>query len=220
MLGLRHKMHLLLDLDGTLVDSDLLHERAFRHVLTSRAPEFLTRFQYEAMKGLNTRDVFRALGFPDDDHLTALVQEKQAQYRAAVAAGALRLFPGARALLAQLRKQGRSAYLVTSSSQGSVEAALRATGIADFFIGIVTSADVKNNKPAPDIYLCCLERYALCRRDCLVVEDACSGLVSGQRAGLDVVVVNNPRRDLQAIHSYPTLADFLHAVQQEFAEVG
>jgi beta-phosphoglucomutase-like phosphatase (HAD superfamily) len=99
-----------------------------------------------------------------------------------------------------------------------VEVALRATGIADFFIGIVTSDDVNYNKPAPDAYLRCLERYGLCCAECLAVEDTMSGLIAARGAGLDVVVVNNTALGSRVVQSYPTLADFAVFLARELSE--
>ena len=65
-----------------------------------------------------------------------------------------------------------------------MEVNLREIGIpADTFRSIVTGLDVKNKKPYPDIYLKAAEMIGLSPHDCLVVEDAASGIKAGKAAG-------------------------------------
>ncbi len=59
MITLPPKAGFLFDLDGTLVDSSALHDRAFRETLAWYAPESLPGFDYEAAKGRTTSEVFR-----------------------------------------------------------------------------------------------------------------------------------------------------------------
>ena len=56
------KKHFIFDLDGTLINSNLLHEKAFLETLDGSS----TNFKYSDFHGVKTFDVFKALGFPDD----------------------------------------------------------------------------------------------------------------------------------------------------------
>jgi beta-phosphoglucomutase-like phosphatase (HAD superfamily) len=73
---LRERSCFLFDLDGTLVDSNACHERAYLEALRSRLPELVPRFSYEACKGRRTRDALRALGI-DDGLAAELTEAKQ-----------------------------------------------------------------------------------------------------------------------------------------------
>ncbi len=177
-------MNYLFDLDGTLVDSSPAHEAAFRKAFEQHWP--LVGFEYESAKGKRTADVFAELGAPLE-LLDGLVAAKQTAYRELVRQGEVELMPGARDLLDALSSQGERLFLVTSGSRQSVAEVLEATGIRDYFEGIVTSDDVARAKPAPDIYLGCLERFHLDPQDCLVIEDAESGFAAARAAGLRAV---------------------------------
>jgi len=109
-----------------------------------------------------------------------------------VADGRLSPFAGARALLTGLRNTGLGLYLVTGSSAGSVEAALRSGGMAGLFNGLITSDDVARGKPAPDCYLECLSRHRLDADTCVAVEDARDGIGAARGAGLRVWGVHDP----------------------------
>jgi HAD superfamily hydrolase (TIGR01509 family) len=184
--------HFLLDFDGTLVDSAPLHSEAFRTVLGEQVPSLVPTFDYDRVRGRSTREVLAELGIVDTKQLADLTAAKQARYRAAVAAGELRPMAGARDLLAWLRDRGYGLYVVTGGSRGSVEPALAASGLTNFFSGLSTGDEVAHGKGAPDVYLACLARFNLAACDCLAVEDAASGVAACRGAGIAVAGVFDP----------------------------
>ena len=187
-LSLRSKSAFLFDLDGTLVDSSGLHERAFRATLAECAPRLLDGFDYRESMGRTTADAFRALGI-EEILLEKVVLEKQRRYRDFVRGGQLELQAGAREVLELLGRRGRRRWLVTSASAPAVREVLEQTGIGRYFEGVVTAGDAGRGKPHPDPYLACLERYGLEARASVAVEDSADGVESARRAGLDVIGV-------------------------------
>ena len=202
------KKHFLFDLDGTLVDSSQFHRLAFHEVLAKSAPEHLPEFDYEAVKGRATRDVFADFGFQDEERVAVLTAEKQSAYSAAITKSGLPLIAGARVLLDFLASIDRNLYVVSAGSQGSVEQALRAAGIRKYFAGVTTSNDVKNSKPDPEIYQTCLESHHLAAKDCVAIEDSDSGIASSVAAGIDSVMVNAIGAPPDSCESFSSLEEF------------
>jgi HAD superfamily hydrolase (TIGR01509 family) len=194
----------LFDFDGTLVDTTPLHAEAYRKVLEERRPDLLGGFDYQAVKGKTTREGYASLGVPEAD-LDDCTAAKQGLFRAFVAAGRMPIMPGAVDLLRALAGIGKSLFLVTSGSLGSVTASLRAAALSDLFCGIVTAEDVARGKPAPDPYLLCLERFGLEKRTSVVIEDALSGVQSGHAAGLPVIAVHDRSLEGKADMFFPDL---------------
>jgi HAD superfamily hydrolase (TIGR01509 family) len=215
-LRLVEKKFFLFDLDGTLVDSSALHEKAFRQVLHARAPECLDGFDYDLLKGKSTVESFRELGIAGQA-LEAALSEKQGLYRNAVLAGELRLMPGAREILEFLQARGKQLFLVTGGSRGSVETALNATGIRAFFEGIVTAEDVEHGKPAPDCYLRCLEQFGLAADQAVGVEDSLNGVQACRAAGLEVILVSNQCSSVTVAAAFPGLIDLWLALFEDSA---
>jgi HAD superfamily hydrolase (TIGR01509 family) len=207
---IRERDCFLFDLDGTLVDSSPLHDRAYREALAALAPEVLRRFDYEPCKGRRTRDALKTFGIEDEALLAQLTEAKQAAYRRLVESGAVQLLPCARELLAGLRARGGRLFLVTGGSSRSTHAVLTALGIFDWFEQVVTADDVANGKPAPDCWRECVARGAIEAERALVIEDALSGIESARAAGLACIAVNNPA--LVALPEYGgSLADVFEA---------
>ena len=206
--AITRKKHFLFDLDGTLVDSSQFHRLAFREVLAKSAPEHLPGFDYEAVKGRATRDVFADFGFQDEARVAVLTAEKQSAYSAAISKTGLPLIAGARVLLDFLASIDRNLYVVSAGSRASVEQALRAAGIRKYFADVTTSNDVKNSKPDPEIYLRCLENHHLAAEDCLAIEDSDSGIAASVGAGIDSVMVNTTTSPFHSCEVYSSLEEF------------
>jgi HAD superfamily hydrolase (TIGR01509 family) len=213
---IRFKKNFLFDLDGTLVDSNQLHSLAFQQVLSRSAPEILATFDYEGIKGRRTSDVFAEYGFSSAEQIASLTAEKQSAYFSAIATYGLPLIAGAREILDLLAGNRRGLYLVSAGSRTSVEEALRAAGIRDYFSGVVTSDDVARSKPSPDIYLKCLELHDLPAANCVAVEDSGSGLQASMDAGIDSVLVSRDAGIDGSYETFATLEKFYDHVVEAF----
>jgi HAD superfamily hydrolase (TIGR01509 family) len=104
--------------------------------------------------------------------------------------GMIEVYPGTLPLLRQLKRFDIPAALASSADQVKVEANLKAAGIADdLFSAIISGDDVVHKKPAPDIYLLAAERCGITPADCVVIEDAISGIRAAKAAGMRCVAV-------------------------------
>lgn len=210
------KKHFLFDLDGTLVDSNEFHGRAFREVLGRSAPQLLRDFDYETVKGRATRAVFESFGFQDESQIGVLTAEKQSAYSSAIAREGLPLIRGAREILDFLYSLDRGLYIVSAGSRRSVEEALRAARIRKYFIGVTTSDDVRRSKPDPEIYRQCLDVNGLSACDCVAIEDSGSGIAASVAAGIDSVMVCAGEQAPAGCDSYPSLEEFCLRVIETF----
>jgi beta-phosphoglucomutase-like phosphatase (HAD superfamily) len=116
------------------------------------------------------------------------------------------VFPGLPDLVARLA--ARWPLAVASGSEHMViEAALSIKGLRRFFSVVVSSADVANGKPAPDIFLRAAEMLRLPPQDCWVIEDSKPGIAAGLAAGMRVIAIANtlpPEELQQATHVVKT----------------
>jgi HAD superfamily hydrolase (TIGR01509 family) len=200
------KRNFLFDLDGTLIDSSPTHIRAYTDALGDEYPTLAEEFDYPRFAGCPTREVFLALGLGQEPELTNLVQRKQRLYREALHRGEVAGFPGAEKLLQQLVEKGRRLFVVTGASRGSVQSALKLTGLDRFFEGVVSADDAPLGKPDPQPYLHALKKFGLTPGDCLAIEDGEGGVRSAQGAGIEVVLLHVPLR----ISGVANVRDFDH----------
>jgi HAD superfamily hydrolase (TIGR01509 family) len=98
--------------------------------------------------------------------------------------------PGAVELVNRLRElDGVAVGLASNSSRDLVDVALRVAGLTGAFDAIVTSDDVSNAKPAPDIYLLSCQRLGVEPSEALALEDTAPGIAAAKAAGLTCIAV-------------------------------
>lgn len=111
--------------------------------------------------------------------------------------GDIEVLPGVRELLASLPPERWT--VVTSCTRRLLEARLKAAGLPEP-PKLVAADDILRGKPDPEPYLRGAEALGLAPEDCIVVEDAVSGVQSGIAAGCRVLAVlsSTPRAELKA----------------------
>lgn len=189
----------LFDMDGTVLDSIAVAERvwgawALRHGL--EVETFLP-----TIHGVRAEETIRRQNLADLD----VALETAAILRAEVAdiEGVIPI-PGAEAFLRALPVDR---WAVVTSAQR--ELALRRMAAAGLPIPavLVTAEDVSRGKPAPDGYVLAAERLGVASDACLVFEEAPAGLLAGEAAGAQVIVVTAAHRHpFETEH--PSLADY------------
>ena len=89
----------------------------------------------------------------------------------------------------KLKEMGLKLAVCTSSDLVKMNINLKAIGLHDKFDALINGRDLKNNKPAPDIYLKGAELLKVDPSECLVVEDAENGILAAKAAGMHNVAL-------------------------------
>lgn len=213
---MQKKTTVFFDLDGLLLDSEGMYYETRK--------ETLAKYGYAFTPAENKHYI--AHGWPDTRRRLAkkvgseqlgskILKEALALYRKSVREGKLALKPGAVALLQFLQKRGFKNYVTSSSSKELTVLNCQKTGIASYFIGFISGDEVKNNKPAPDIYLHALKVTGFKRDEAVIFEDATTGIASGLAAGIDVIAV--PDRVMPPRKLLTECTAVLHNLQQAIA---
>lgn len=180
---------LLLDLDGTLVDSEPFHAESIARFLHRRGME-LTEDERAIVIGHAWQDIHAKLGVQarlglDLDALRAgAIAEKPAM----IAEGfGMTVLPGARELVALAQRLAIPVAIVSGSSRLEIEQALELLGFADALSFWIGAEDVVHGKPNPEGYLAAAARLGVPASGCVVFEDSSSGIAAGRAAGMKVV---------------------------------
>lgn len=183
---------IIFDCDGTLADTMPLHWRAWQ-VITARHRLHLPEERFYSLGGVPSRDILKMLSIEQGvplDHL-AVAREKEAEYRPLIA----QVEP-INAVVGIARENfGRIPLAVASGgTRRIIEQVLDHLGIRQLFNAIVTSEDVANQKPAPDIFLEAARRLGVPPESCRAYEDTDLGMQAIRAAGMEAIDV----RQLQA----------------------
>lgn len=102
----------------------------------------------------------------------------------------MRVFPSAKPLIEKLRVLGYTLALVSSAAERKLMASLRAAQVDPSVFSVILSGnDVTEKKPSPAPYLLAAEKLGADSADCLVIEDAVSGVKSAKAAGMQCAAV-------------------------------
>jgi beta-phosphoglucomutase-like phosphatase (HAD superfamily) len=178
---------IVFDCDGTLADTMPLHWRAWQ-AITVRHRLHLPEDRFYALGGVPSRDILKMLsqeqGVPID-HL-AVAREKEAEYLPLIA----QVEPINMVVGVARANFGKIPLAVASGGTRSIiEQVLEHLGIRHLFKAIVTSEDVKNQKPAPDIFLEAARRIGVAPQFCRAYEDTDLGMQAIRAAGMEAIDV-------------------------------
>jgi HAD superfamily hydrolase (TIGR01509 family) len=179
------------DLDGVLIDSEHLWDRARRELVDERRGVWrddATR----AMMGMSSLEWSRYMHdelrveLDPPDISAAVVERLDSLYRES-----LPLLPGARDAVAALAECWPLA-LASSANRQVIDLVLELAELDGFFTATVSSEEVPRGKPAPDVYLETARRLDVAPERCVAVEDSTNGLRAAAAAAMTVVALPNP----------------------------
>lgn len=177
---------LLLDLDGTLVDSEPLNVAALEAFCRERGAP-LADGETTYVIGHGWQEIYRELRLGERLGLgLAETIAGAAAARERMFGESIPLLPGVRELLVLAREAGIPTGLVTGSAR--VEAAQVLRSLGDLAPRVtVCSDELARGKPDPLGYLWVAERLGVAPERCLVIEDSAAGIAAGLAAGMRVL---------------------------------
>jgi sugar-phosphatase len=198
---------LLVDLDGTLVDSAAPVRRVWaafaeRHGLD---PETVHRF----CQGRPSRETIRML-VPEADQTAEAALVEATEVRDTEGVVALRGAP-------ELLSTDRPLAIVTSCSTALAEARLQAAGLPTPRV-LVSSDGLKRGKPDPACFLIAARNLGTDPERCVVLEDAPAGITAGASAGASVIALRTTHSD-EELTDADAIVDDLAALVR-YARVG
>jgi HAD superfamily hydrolase (TIGR01509 family) len=192
------------DLDGVLIDSEPVWEHVRRGLVAGYGGHWADDAQQRLM-GMSTQEWARYLsedlgiGLPPSQVARLVIRRMAAQYQRD-----LPLLPGAVDAVRRMAERWPLG-LASSSPPALIHTVLTTAGIAPLFKATVSTEEVAQGKPAPDVYLTVVSRLGVDPDRAAAVEDSSNGLRSAAAAGTHVVAVPRPE--------YPAAADALAQAQ-------
>lgn len=178
---------IIFDCDGTLADTMPLHWRAWQAV-AQRYQFHFPEDRFYSLGGVPSRDILKMIGEEQRialDHL-AVAREKEAEYLPLIA----QVEPINTVVGVARENFGRIPMAVASGgTRAIIEQVLEHLGIRKLFAAVVTSEDVTNQKPAPDIFLEAAKRIGVEPQFCRAYEDTDLGMQAIRAAGMEAVDV-------------------------------
>ena len=207
------------DLDGVLLDSEELWDRAREELAHERGGRWHDRAQRDMM-GMSSTEWSRymadVIGLPEppEEINREVVRRLTDLYREELPS-----IPGAREAVERLADRWPLG-LASSSNRELIDLVLELLGVEQLFTATVSSEEVARGKPAPDVYLEAARRLGVDPARAAAVEDSQNGILSAKRAGMRVIAIPNAHfpPDEDALAAADVVLDSLAELTAEAVE--
>jgi haloacid dehalogenase superfamily, subfamily IA, variant 3 with third motif having DD or ED len=194
---------ILFDLDGVIIDSEPLHEKAFRQTSLHLGRD-LTQEEVASLKG--TVDEIGAVKLLEYNPVATLSVPQVMEYYNNIYKAMfdqIRLIPGSREFIQKAHRKDLKLGLTTSALQENQQRIFERFNLWPFFSTTITGQDIINGKPHPEPSLKTAEKLGVAPANALVIEDSVNGVRSGKAAGCRVIAITTsfPRERLMELQA-------------------
>jgi mannitol-1-/sugar-/sorbitol-6-phosphatase len=185
---------LLLDMDGVLVDSTPAVARVWSKWALKQGmnPEAVVKQAHGRTSITTIQELL-----PKADAEAHRLEDRWMEQAEIEDVADVVALPGAKQLL-KLIPTGQLA-VVTSATRALAEVRLRAAGLLELVTYVITASDIQRGKPDPEPYRKGAAKLSLDPQDCIVIEDAPSGVISGKAAGARVIALRTTCTDSELL---------------------
>lgn len=208
----------VLDVDGTLMDTNYLHTEAWARAFEEvgyRIPRARLHKQIGKGSSLLIRE------FVEDEETEERINELHSEIYAELQEYGHPL-PGAKELISSLRERGYEVWFVTSAKDEELEHHMQELEAESGISGVVNSSAVENPKPAPDIFELALQKAGASPDETVAVGDAVWDVEAADAAGIRTVAVLTggafSRRELEEAGAVAVYEDCAELLDSSFPE--
>ncbi|MEY8759730.1 HAD family hydrolase [Chryseobacterium tongliaoense] len=176
----------LFDMDGVIVDTEPLHRKAYFKTFNELEIE-VSENLYTSFTGASTKRVCETL-----------IKEFNLSHTHEDIAGIKRnyfkdyfyndedfdLIPGVKKLIEHYHENGIKLILASSATMTTINMVFEKFGLAKYFSGKISGADLKESKPHPEVFLLAAEMAGEPVENCMVIEDSTNGILAAHRANI------------------------------------
>ncbi len=177
----------LLDVDGTLVDSNYLHVHAWYRAFDEANVE-VEAWRIHRSIGMDGSTLVSSLAEGADDGTRSRLKDLHSRYYQETVS-LLRPLPGARELLNAVDELGLQIVLATSAPEDELSILRKVLASDDLVSAVTSSNDVDTAKPKPDIIEVALDRAGVAADRAVFVGDTVWDVEACERAGVPTIAV-------------------------------
>ncbi|ECL7818144.1 TPA: HAD family hydrolase [Listeria innocua] len=181
----------VMDFDGIVIDTEVVWYEIFKDWFKTKQHYDLSIEEFLQCVGSNVDDLFRELNETQQMDINRQAFEAETQATFIENSKSLPAKEGVESFIRGLKEHGLKLALATSSQRPKPLYHLERLGLLEYFDAIITAEDVTRIKPEPDLFLEALRALNVKPSEALIVEDSRNGLLAGNSAGVNVLVIPN-----------------------------
>ena len=198
----------IFDMDGVISDTQVLHSKVETELLGRYGVKITPDEITKKYSGVRTTEFFHDLLKGKSVDIDLLLEEKWGRM-INLAKISVPEIEGSINLINSLKEAGFHLAVASASRIDFIKIVLVQLGICDKFDYVVSADEVKNGKPAPDVFLLAAEKLNVKPEECIVIEDGISGMEGAKNAKMKCVgLVSDLRGEYPADILITSLNDF------------
>ena len=201
----------LLDVDGTLIDSNEAHARAWADTLRDHGWHDVSWQEVLPLIGMGGDKLLpKVTGIEIDSKRGKALARERTEHFLTAYAPTIRAFPKVRELLETFRDRGLKRVIATSAKEDELEILLDRAGVADLITRETTSDDAKGkSKPDPNIIVAALAKAHAAPGEAIMIGDTPYDVEAASKAGVRTIALrcggwgDGPLAEAAAIYADP-----------------
>jgi beta-phosphoglucomutase len=204
----------LFDMDGVIVDTEDIHREAEKKIL-ARYGVAATDPELSGYAGTSDLYMYEDIGQKHGVKLPLLEvrQLKDQLFREIIASRDLKPIAGIPKLLAALKALPVRLAIASSSDDDFINYIVDRLQIRSYFDALISGRNLPVSKPDPAIYLLAARTLGLPPSDCVVLEDADSGIQAAKTAGMFCIGYRNPITGCQSLSQADLVVDRIEDIE-------
>ncbi len=208
----------IFDLNGTILEDEDEYGHAFNKVLKSLGVDSKTATPQ--IRGIGVKEnwphLVKKYGIKTNKSAEVLAHETQEAYLLEINGVTIR--EGFDEFIENLKDGGIQIALATSNTWEMTEKVMNKVGIAGVFDTVTTVDEVVFSKPDPSLFTITADKLGVEREECLVIEDAPSGITAAGLAGMKVVAIAGRDGDTEILSKADLIVDSFNEITPKIIE--
>lgn len=207
---------ILFDMDGVIIDSEVLHKKAYYETFKSLGLEVSEQL-YQSLTGSSTINAFQQLidHFNLDLDPHELVLRKRTLYVDYFENDpTLHLVEGVEDIIKYFYNKNLTLILASSSAMVNIDRVFNRFNLHKYFTAKISGASLAQSKPHPEIF----EKAAVLgktpKKNCVVIEDSDNGIKAANDAGIFVFGYQNPLSENQSLECADHVISAFHELKE------
>lgn len=188
----------LFDLDGVLVSTDEYHYRSWQKLSSEEGFDFFNQEFNHKFRGVARMECIEIITRASGKNYSQAQKQELADRKNRYFVESLStvtpeaLLPGALGALQELKE--RRIKIAVASNSRNAKTIIKRVGIEPYLDTIVDGYEIENSKPDPEVFLLAAKNVGIPPAQCIVVEDALTGIEAAQRAGMKALGIGTKER--------------------------
>ncbi|MCA9373551.1 MAG: HAD family phosphatase [Candidatus Gracilibacteria bacterium] len=206
MTNIRDAEGYIFDLDGTLAVSQHFHFEAYRQLFAENGIEYSLKDDVSLYNGQGSEKIIPHIFEKHDqklstDQVREMIMRKRNIYKELIENSEIQPVPGAEKFLNILSAEKKKIIVATGNRLEPSKKILKKIGLEQFFKNIISVEDVSEPKPSPETFLLAMNELGLEPKQCIIFEDAVSGVRAAKAANMYCVGITTSTEKERLAHA-------------------